>query len=212
MKELRLFIALDIPMDVCRMVAGDLETMRSRLDGPYRWVQPERMHITLRFLGRVTKHRVPVLAAALERAVSGYGPITLEFARQAKLAGAGALPRRGSPRVLWLPVGGDLERLAVLRSGIADAMSAQGFGPPEREFQPHVTLARVGHRLDREEWDRLQSALMQVNFAGVGFTAEAVGLVRSEPGAHGSEYCTLHEFQLGRQRVRRDFAPKFDTN
>lgn len=210
MKDLRLFIALDIPMSVRRTIAGCLETMRSRLDGPFRWVQPEGMHITLRFLGRVAEDRVPVLAVALERAVAGYGPIMLELARQAKLAGAGAFPRRGSPRVLWLPVGGDLEGLAALRSGIAHAMSAQGFGPVEREFQPHVTLARVGQGLARAELDRLQSALGQVNFVGAGFTGETVGLVRSEPGAHGSEYCTLHEFQLGRWRVCPDCAPGSD--
>ena len=142
---LRCFFALDLAGDARRHAEAQLADLRRRPGADaVRWVRPEGLHVTLRFLGDVAEGRV---AALLDRV----GEATREVAPFALAAGApAAFPSPGRARVVTLEVGPEapLQRLAA---AVERGVVAAGFAPETRPFRAHLTLGRVrrGARLAR---------------------------------------------------------------
>lgn len=126
---LRTFVALSIPEDV----VDQLTWMQAGLPGA-RWVDPENLHLTLRFVGEVEGHVFEAIARALEGVAVPPFPLTL--------AGLGHFPPRGQPRNVWVGVAPS-EPLTRLRDRVERAVVAAGVAPEHRKFHPHVTLARL---------------------------------------------------------------------
>ncbi|MCH8200245.1 MAG: RNA 2',3'-cyclic phosphodiesterase, partial [Chloroflexi bacterium] len=105
---LRLFVAIELPEQVRVALGASIERLRSSLGGAYRWVRPEAVHLTLRFLGDVEPERVAELAAALEAAV---GPLA---AFELRLDGTGVFPNPRAPSVVWAGLGGESAALVRL--------------------------------------------------------------------------------------------------
>jgi 2'-5' RNA ligase len=125
------FVAVD-PSDVVRAAVGDEIQRRSALT-PATWLPPEKLHVTLLFLG----DRRPPLGAALATIAAATSRFSLG------LRGAGAFETARAPSVLWLGVGGQLDALASLRERLVEAF--REVAPPtelQRPFVPHLTLAR----------------------------------------------------------------------
>jgi 2'-5' RNA ligase len=126
---MRLFIAIDMPDDVKRVLSG----LRRDIPG-VRWVPPEQMHLTLLFLGEVPEERLEILCCALS--TIEIFPFTLNFSR------TGCFPRPSSPRVLWAGV--DRQPvLTELAQRVRKATESCGIQIDERAFSPHITLARI---------------------------------------------------------------------
>lgn len=124
----RLFTALEIPT----VMRTRLSLMRAPIDGA-KWVQPENMHITLRFAGDIDGRTADEFADLL-------ADVSAEpFA--AAIAGAGAFGGR-DPRVLWAGVEADPGLEALYRANERAARTA-GLEPDPRDFRPHITLARM---------------------------------------------------------------------
>ena len=100
------------------------------------WIPAERLHLTVRFIGEVDDGRAPAIRDALELPL-GIGAFDLT------LAGAGAFPKGGSPRVLWVGVTTGREELLRAEQEVSSRLAALGFPPEERAYSPHLTLARV---------------------------------------------------------------------
>ena len=79
-KTHRLFVACELPDDVKRSVAGVIADLRAQSDGAVRWVNPESLHVTLKFLGEVPERQIPAVKVALQEAVVRHSPFFLEFA------------------------------------------------------------------------------------------------------------------------------------
>lgn len=129
----RAFFAVEVPTtEAIRGLLGSLRATGERL----KVVTSENLHLTLKFLGEVPEAQVEGLAAALEAACRGHGPISVT------VAGTGAFPQWSSPRVLWLGVeeGGGLVALANV---LEERCLPLGFPPEGRPFSPHLTIARV---------------------------------------------------------------------
>lgn len=107
-----------------------------------RFVGPEGVHLTLRFLGSATTEQLitmgPLLASAAERCGRG----------EARVSGLGIFPERGAPRVLWLGLELPARYVALQRDCEAAAVAA-GFAPEARAFRPHLTLGRWRDRAGR---------------------------------------------------------------
>lgn len=125
----RLFVALDLPLD-CRQELADLAL---ELRGT-RWLDPERIHLTLAFLGEISEHLRPDLIEALSEVSSP--ALRLDF------EGVGFFPRRGAPTTFWVGCRED-ERLTVLKRRIDRALATTGVSVERRRFRPHVTVARL---------------------------------------------------------------------
>jgi RNA 2',3'-cyclic 3'-phosphodiesterase len=150
---------------------GALRRLRDRPGAP-RWVGRDLQHVTLAFFGEVPEGTVPALTAAVGAALA-------VDALHLRLSGGGTFPARGDPRVLWIGVDGDVERLAGLAEAAADAGRSVGVPIERRAYRPHVTVGRWPHSAHGDR--RIATRL--ANYAGPHFTAGEVVLMRSHHGS-----------------------------
>ncbi len=132
----RAFIAITPPSTLQQTVAAVREVFQ-RCNLPWRWVTPERIHLTLRFLGDVPAERVPTLTQAMEHAAQGHPAFPL------RATSLGCFPHSSRPRVLWIGLDDPSEALGHLHERLTAAFIPLGFPPEDRPFHPHLTLARA---------------------------------------------------------------------
>jgi len=135
--RLRVFVALPVPEPQRRVLADYLAASARAVPG-YRWVEPEALHLTLRFLGSVETAQLDRVRAELRR-VRGE-PFRVG------LGDRGTFPGRGLPRVIWLDLAEGAESCARLAAEIESACRAAGVPAEARPFRAHVTLARARDR------------------------------------------------------------------
>ena len=145
---------------------------------PYRWVESNSLHITLKFLGQVADERCSDIASALARAVSGIASFEIE------IGGFGAFPSRTRPHIIWVRVHAP-PALFELQERVEQEFVPLGFAREKRAFQPHLTIGRArsgaGATVDL---DRITSSLVYKAKIGV----ESVDLMRSHPSPRGARY------------------------
>jgi 2'-5' RNA ligase len=133
---IRSFIAVELPDEVRRALAEAQKRLKRDVTG-VRWVEPASIHLTLKFLGNIAAEKVPLIAAAAMGAVQNEPPLSLG------VCGLGAFPNPRRPRVIWLGIEGDVERLGGLQIRLEEALEPLGFPREERAFRPHLTLGRI---------------------------------------------------------------------
>lgn len=131
---MRLFVALDLPEDV-RLALRDLLAQLRPTCRSARWVRPEAMHITLKFIGETGPKKLDSIRAALVP-VHSDRPVEMRF------RGLGFFPNERRPRVIWCGVEAS-KNLAQLAASVESALEPLGIAPELRAFVPHLTLARI---------------------------------------------------------------------
>ena len=180
---MRLFVALPISADVRESFASFLNELR-RADSKPRWVTPENLHVTLKFIGHIADERLPNIAAALQE-VAVPSQIALEF------RGIGFFPNDRRPAVVWAGIQAAPE-LAALAKGVEQALAPCGISRETRPFAPHLTLARLQEpRLS--EPVRTLIADSKDRVFGKEIAAE-FHLIESKTKSTGAEYTTLRSF------------------
>lgn len=139
MADKRLFIGVGVNsenqsdlLEVCRK----LKINASKKELEVRWSPPENWHITLKFLGDVEETQIEDLKAALDRASAKVE------ASKLRASGVGAFPEERHARVLWAGVARS-QVLLDLQSEVEAECTPLGFPPEDRQFNPHITLARL---------------------------------------------------------------------
>lgn len=189
-RNLRLFVALAFPDEVRAELQRVAGAMRAFAPHGTRWANVDGAHLTLRFIGSTPPDAAPALGEAVVRAAQGIAPFELS------LAGAGVFPSRGAPRVLWVGVDGALDALTGLRDSVEDALAETGIPNDERNFSPHVTLARVNAKLSLDESQALRDAVVALDVRRVAFAVEEVGLYHSDLLPTGAVYTRLASARL----------------
>jgi 2'-5' RNA ligase len=134
----RLFVALPLPEEVLQNIRRLQDEIRRHFPKA-RFTRPEGIHLTLFFLGATAEERLPSVVDALRSPGGGLAPFTL------RAGGLGVFPSPRRARVLWLGVGGEggaMENLHLLEGRVREALASLGFPPENRDFSPHLTLAR----------------------------------------------------------------------
>ena len=190
--SLRLFVALEPPDPVRRRLAavqGELRSAGGRHSDEVRWVAPDRMHLTLQFLGEVPEERLDAVRDAVARAAAASLPLRLE------VRGAGGFPSARRPRAIWGGVAGDLDGLQALVLELGRALGPLGFPAGGRAFTPHFTF---GRSRDGRGAAGLGGAIAAAADAEpVPWRAGEVVLFRSHLGPGGSRYEALLRAPLG---------------
>ncbi len=203
MEEIRSFIAIEIPEPVRRNI-GDLQKKLKQASADVKWVRPEGIHLTLKFLGNISLPDVEKLAQALSSVVESHEPFEL------RILGLGGFPTGRNPRVLWVGVDRGAEKALSLQRAIEEKAGEVQFPPENRAFKPHLTLGRVRSSKGREALSQMMEIHKNIEIGT--FQADAVFLFRSELKPSGAVYTKLKTFSLGGKRVRPQSADEGNSS
>ena len=190
-RGLRLFVAVELPGEVARGLGSVQDSLRARGLGRLRWVRPEGIHVTLKFLGETVAERVPSIAGALSRATEGIAP------HEVRLSTLGRFGSPRAPRVVWIDVAGEVETLLRLQKQVEEHLAALGIPPEQRAFSPHITLARVPPEIAAAVAAPLDDALASISVPELAIPVRQVSLMRSELRRDGAVYTRLDAALLG---------------
>jgi 2'-5' RNA ligase len=186
----RAFIAVELPSNVIDL-AADLQSCLKRQGLALRWVRPQNMHLTLKFLGEIRVEMVPVVSAAMAQAASGASPMALA------VQGMGVFPNARNPRVVWIGVGGAADRLQQTVVALDSGLASLGIEREKKPFKAHLTLARINAPVDARQL--LEAIQRHGNYAPQSFNASEMVLFQSDLKPKGPVYTPLAKVALGAQ-------------
>lgn len=192
METIRAFIAIPLPKSLLAEL-GQVQRKLEREVPPrsVRWVRPDGIHLTLKFLGDTPAPKLPPIKTALEVVARNRPPCAFT------VASLGCFPNLRRPRVLWVGVEEPTGRLADLQDAIEKALVPFGYPPEGRGFNPHLTLGRVHRRADRSDVARIGEVVAATEVGTLGEVPVVhFALIRSVLKPTGAEYTTLAEFRL----------------
>lgn len=178
MSSHRLFVALRPPHPIRALLRGAMHGISAA-----RWQDDDQLHLTLRFVGEVDRHRAEDIAAALGALHAA--------AVTARIAGVGLFDRRGAPHMVWAGVE-PLAQLAALQRKVDQLLARVGFAAETRAFVPHITLAR----LNRSAGPVAPFLALHSDLATPSFVLDHVVLYESEMGHGGSRYHPVARYPL----------------
>jgi 2'-5' RNA ligase len=193
-RSIRLFVAIELPqvwLDALRSLQDRMKTAlaadRTVHAVRVRWVRPEGIHLTLKFVGNIAPERLSAIETQLVAAVPQPPNIELRLGR------AGSFADRRAPRVVWAGIETpQLPRLIQLAEGIETWLAAAGVPRERRAFSPHLTLARLPEDVQDDQKRRIAEVTTGVGAISVApFTVERVSLMQSHIGPGGARYKRL---------------------
>jgi RNA 2',3'-cyclic 3'-phosphodiesterase len=191
MALIRAFIAVELPSGLKNELA-ELETQLKKASPPVvKWVEPNSIHVTLKFLGEISEDSIEELMLAIEETAQGILPFQLE------VRGVGAFPNLERPQVLWTGVKGELEKIAQLQKRIESNTEQLGSPRESRAFSPHLTLGRVRDEAGPNERRRLGKLLADTTFTTLhNIDVGAVNLMKSQLTPGGAIYSCIGSVKL----------------
>ena len=194
---MRLFIALDIDDAIRERIARFVDGVRNFAPDA-RWMKPESLHVTLKFIGEQPDAAVENVKKELATISTG----TTEI----KFSGYGFFPTATSPRVFWIGMEAG-PALAKLAAAIDNKMASLGIAKEDRAFSPHLTLARGAGGSGSPRWRKgdgpnrpfsnLQEKLSALPAPEFGtMTPREFFLYQSQLSPKGSKYTKLARFEL----------------
>jgi 2'-5' RNA ligase len=189
---IRSFVAILLPGPVRARLGVATAALRAH-GARVRWIEPESLHLTLRFLGSVDARGLGVAREALAEAARGTGRFRIA------LGGLGGFPETRPPRVVWAGVIEGATALISLHARLEAGLTRRGLQAEGRPFHPHVTLGRA--RDPRGARELLGVLGPSPGGAGSGdrfgeVVVEALHLMRSDLGPGGPRHTVLEEVPL----------------
>jgi 2'-5' RNA ligase len=191
---MRCFVAIDLPQSLKDQLNSLIEGLKQADKGrKARWVRPDGIHLTLKFLGEVAPEKIPEIIAGTIEALSQpeIEPFNLLVGK------LGVFPNLNAPRVMWVGVDGNLKALDQLQKAVEKALNPLGFPTEARPFSPHLTIGRVpdiGPEEKRKLGLLIQNYQGQTNFGA--FQVEEAVLMQSEVRPEGAIYTLLQNFEF----------------
>jgi len=197
MLSMRAFIAVNIPVGIKRKLQAEIEKLSTLSHaGSVRWARPEGIHLTLKFLGEITKSHLGEIQQTLEGEIEKHPMFTLS------IGGFGCFPNSRRPRVLWIGIAEETGALTTMQTAIEEELGQLGFVKEGRSFHPHLTLGRVRRNISLSDLNQIQDAVEMYVVGQIGqFEVREIHLVRSILKPSGAEYSSLGEYSLGRKGV-----------
>lgn len=176
---MRLFVAALLPEDIRIQLSRFIQSLEPNFEG-VRWEKPEKLHVTLKFLGDVDDGRVMDISSMIEKLVQDYSPFKMH------LDDFGGFPRLKNPRVLYVGLSQNKE-LSQFQKELDLSLCDFGFEKEARKFMPHVTIGRVKKKINVQKAPDLVKTSFEIN---------QVGIIKSELRPKGSVYTPLKLFDL----------------
>lgn len=186
--NIRSFLAFELPQEIKSIVATTSGEMRkSPID--VRWVNVDNIHLTVVFLGSVPSEDLDSINKTVAGVCKRYDPFTIF------LSGAGMFASRLNPRILWLGLAGDLDRMAHYRNALQKKLKPFGVKQEKRPFRPHLTIGRF--RKGAGTSPHLEELLAGYkDLTSPETTVRELVLFRSDLKPGGAEYTKLNTWAL----------------
>jgi len=192
---MRIFLGIDLDDEIRTKIARFLDGVRGFAPDA-RWVRPESLHITLKFIGEQKPEQVEAISERLRQ--------VQDSAMEIRLGAHGFFPSAKSPRVFWIGIQAGPE-LTALAATIDAAVAELGIPREDRAFSPHLTLARGGAGSGSPKWRKGDGpnstfAVLEKRLAAMGdldfgtMTAREFILYQSQLSPKGSKYTKLQRF------------------
>lgn len=193
MNQLRAFIAIDLPHPIQEAIEKQTSRLRQAAgDGLVRWIPPQNIHLTLKFLGNIAASHMDFLKQLLHQTADSHQPFDVQ------IGGIGSFPNSKLPRVLWAGVHAPAD-LASLQKNIEAGAARLGYEKEARPFSPHLTLGRVRQGIDPRDLQKISAALNGIQIGNIGSArVDAVHLYKSELRPEGSLYTKLFSAPLSK--------------
>ncbi len=188
---MRCFVAIDVSEEV-RLSIGEAIGKVKGLSQGVRWVPPDHVHLTLKFLGEAGDAKVLQIQERLSLLCSRHAPFAL------RASGTGGFPTLRRPDVLWVGID-ESGPLGLLNRDIEQSMAELGFEREKKRFSPHLTVGRV------KSMDGLEAVVREwITFKDAVFGTITVGetlLMKSILKPGGAEYSKIAGFKLGQRKT-----------
>ena len=192
---MRAFVAIEIPPRAKQHLRAQQDRLRNlpalcARPSLLRWTDPEKMHLTLRFLGETE----PPQRRRMQEGLAAIGNRHAPF--QMALSGLGCFNSWRNMRVLWVGITGDSDALQAVQSEVELLTRQVGFAPVTNQFSPHITLARTARRAPRDAMraasDQLRSAAQHKDRRiQLEWRVNELHLIRSVLRRGGAQYVNL---------------------
>ncbi len=192
MEQVRSFIAIELPAGL-KLELTQLQARLKAGNTPgIKWVKPNGMHLTLKFLGSVAAAKIDEITRAMTAAARGVAPFHLAVEQ------LGAFPSLKRVQVVWVGLGGGVAKLERLYKLLETNLARLDFAPESRPFKPHLTLARLGNKVLAEERQSLGQLIAGTGLEiSVTIEVDAVSLIRSQLTREGAIYSRISSAELG---------------
>jgi 2'-5' RNA ligase len=193
MSTLRTFIAVELSEEVRADLRGLQGHLREQVSPQsVRWVRPEIIHLTLKFLGDTPLAQVEEVKSALGMAAASARPFAFT------VGGVGCFPNTRRPRVIWVGLQEHTGALRQLRDLVEDHVAQIGFPTEKRRFSPHLTLGRVHRRASKSEVREIGEVVATSAIGTVGeMMVYTVSYLKSDLRPSGALHTTIFEVSLG---------------
>jgi len=196
-RRVRTFVAVELPGEVRNRACQLIESLRRSSETNVRWVTPDQLHWTLKFLGDVDLLEIPEICRRLSTAVAPLAPFDVAA------RGVGAFPDTLRPRTVWIGMREGLESMIALHAVVENVLADLGFRQEQRRFRPHITLGRVRGAAPGDQQEFAERLKEYADFeAGISSVFE-VAVFSSHPGPKGPIYEPLGHAELAPRPRRR---------
>jgi len=186
---IRTFIAIDINPAI-RKALQQLQDDLKQCDCRIKWIQPDNIHLTLKFLGDVKLKKIDDVNQALEDLAQNIKPFETE------LTETGAFPSIDRPQILWAGLKDDQQQIADLAASLENKLGMIGFKKEQKKFSPHITIGRI--RTPRNLKALSQELSGYSLPTGISQSIQEVILVKSTLTSTGPIYEKLKTFRFRR--------------
>jgi 2'-5' RNA ligase len=183
-EKIRSFIAFDIANDLVLSRISSTQTLLRELNLDLKIVDPQNIHVTIRFLGSINPKMVERIYEAMQSI--NFEPFHIQ------LYGLGAFPSLNYPRVVWIGIMQGADQLKNIFNQLEPQIQALGFPKDPYGFSPHLTIARV--RTGRNKVRLTEFVSKKVDFDLGIINADCLRLKRSQLSPRGPTYSTLKEY------------------
>ncbi|MCX6005565.1 MAG: RNA 2',3'-cyclic phosphodiesterase [Chloroflexi bacterium] len=190
-EQIRSFIAIELPDELKIRLKNFQATLKLPKHNFVKWVSPDGIHITLKFLGNVSYKQIDDIKGLLIPIVGSSKSFVINTSE------IGVFPNLNKVRVLWLGLSGDVSSLQKLQQDVDRSLSKRSFTPEKRPFTPHLTLARLKEDcFPNERWE-FGELIKGVRFGPSHvIRVEKLFLMRSKLFPGGAVYSKLAEFKF----------------
>lgn len=187
MEKVRTFIAIKLTPEIISNISGVQEELKKSVI-EVKWVKPENIHLTLKFLGHITPEELEKVKLATRETLKPFAPF------EVSVSGLGAFPKIEYPRVIWVGIDKGKKELTKIASRIEENLAKIGFAKEKRGFSPHLTLGRIKSLKGGERLIETFTKLKASNLGSMRVTK--ISIMKSELKPLGPVYTSLEEIDL----------------